>query len=163
MVNLSITRIKYPKNDTIGYEYENLDNLFKDLKKMIMNNNVGKDDIIRINASKVVDKYTEIKEKLDELKRRNYIYDYDITNLNTSNEIILRYGLSSVGTTERAVFVVENQSLSQALFESGEDIRVDIESSLVDDDDFFGYDNAEDLEDRIVEETEFLKELSELV
>lgn len=163
MVNLSITRIKYPKNDTIGYEYENLDNLFKDLKKMIMNNNVGKDDIIRINASKVVDKYTEIKEKLDELKRKNYIYDYDITNLNTSNEIILRYGLSSVGTTERAVFVVENQSLSQALFESGEDIRVDIESSLVDDDDFFGYDNAEDLEDRIVEETEFLKELSELV
>lgn len=99
-----------------------------------------------------------MKEKLDSLVSKGYIYDYTIED----KEVIIRYGLSSVGTTERVVDI-ENKDLKQALFESGEDIRVDIESSLVDDNDFFGYDNAEDLEDRIVEETEFLKELSELV
>lgn len=99
-----------------------------------------------------------MKEKLDSLVSKGYIYDYTIED----TEVIIRYGLSSVGTTERIVDI-ENKDLKQALFESGEDIRVDIESSLVDDNDFFGYDNAEDLEDRIVEETEFLKELSELV
>ena len=99
-----------------------------------------------------------MKEKLDSLVSKGYIYDYTIED----TEVIIRYGLSSVGTTERVVNI-ENKDLKQALFESGEDIRVDIESSLVDDNDFFGYDNAEDLEDRIVEETEFLKRLSELV
>lgn len=54
MVNLSITRIKYPKNDTIEYEYENLDNLLMELKQMIIDKKINKDDIIRINASKIV-------------------------------------------------------------------------------------------------------------
>lgn len=99
-----------------------------------------------------------MKEKLDNLVNKGYIYDYEIQD----TELIIRYGLSSVGTTERVVDINE-KDLKKALFESGEDIRVDIESSLVDDNDFFGYDNAEDLEDRIVEETEFLKELSKLV
>lgn len=99
-----------------------------------------------------------MKEKLDSLVSKGYLYDYTIED----TEVVIRYGLSSVGTTERVVNI-ENKDLKQALFESGEDIRVDIESSLVDDNDFFGYDNAEDLEDRIIEETEFLKELSELV
>ena len=99
-----------------------------------------------------------MKEKLDNLVNKGYIYDYEIQD----TELIIRYGLSSVGTTERVVDINE-KDLKKALFESGEDIRVDIESSLVDDNDFFGYDNAEDLEDRIVEETKFLKELSELV
>lgn len=56
MVNLSITRIKYPKNDTIEYEYENLDNLLMKLKQMIIDKKINKDDIIRINASKIVNK-----------------------------------------------------------------------------------------------------------
>lgn len=99
-----------------------------------------------------------MKEKLDNLVNKGYIYDYEIQD----TELIIRYGLSSVGTTERVIDINE-KDLKKALFESGEDIRVDIESSLVDDNDFFGYDNAEDLEDRIVEETKFLKELSELV
>ena len=99
-----------------------------------------------------------MKEKLDNLVNKGYIYDYEIQD----TELIIRYGLSSVGTTERVVDI-NGKDLKKALFESGEDIRVDIESSLVDDNDFFDYDNAEDLEDRIVEETEFLKELSELV
>lgn len=99
-----------------------------------------------------------MKEKLEELKNKGYIYHYKIEN----NDIVITYGLSSVGETERSIDI-ENKSLKQALFESGEDIRVDIESSLVDDDDFFGYDNAEELEDRIVEETDYLKCLSKLV
>ena len=56
MVNLSITRIKYPKNDTNEYEYENLDNLLMELKQMIIYKKINKDDIIRINASKIVNK-----------------------------------------------------------------------------------------------------------
>ena len=56
MVNLSITKIKYPKNDTIEYEYENLDNLLMELKQMIIDKKINKDDIIRINASKIVNK-----------------------------------------------------------------------------------------------------------
>lgn len=56
MVNLSITRIKYPKNDTIEYEYENLDNLLMELKQMIIDKKINKNDIIRINASKIVNK-----------------------------------------------------------------------------------------------------------
>ena len=56
MVNLSITKIKYPKNDTIEYEYENLDNLLMELKQIIIDKKINKDDIIRINASKIVNK-----------------------------------------------------------------------------------------------------------
>lgn len=50
MVNLVITRIKYPKNDTIEYEYENLDNLLMELKQMIIDKKINKDDIIRIEV-----------------------------------------------------------------------------------------------------------------
>ena len=56
MVNLSITKIKYPKNDTIEYEYENLDNLLMELKQMIIDKKINRNDIIRINASKIVNK-----------------------------------------------------------------------------------------------------------
>lgn len=50
MANLSITRIKYPKNDTTEYEYENLDNLLMELKQMIIDKKINKDDIIRIEV-----------------------------------------------------------------------------------------------------------------
>ena len=50
MVVLSITRLKYPKNDTIEYEYENLDNLLIELKLMIIEKKINKDDIIRIEV-----------------------------------------------------------------------------------------------------------------
>ena len=53
---LTITKIKYPKNDTIEYEYESLDNLLMELKQMIIDKKINKDDIIRINASKIVNK-----------------------------------------------------------------------------------------------------------
>ena len=50
MVVLSITRLKYPKNDTIEYEYESLDSLLMELKQMIIDKKVNKDDIIRIEV-----------------------------------------------------------------------------------------------------------------
>ncbi len=50
MVVLSITRLKYPKNDTIEYEYESLDNLLMELKLMIIEKKINKDDIIRIEV-----------------------------------------------------------------------------------------------------------------
>lgn len=99
-----------------------------------------------------------MKEKLDKLVKDEWLWDYDLED----NELTIRYGLSSVSDTER-VIDIENKDLKKALFESGENIRVDIESSLVDNNDFFGYSNKEELEDRIVEETEYLKRLSELV
>lgn len=99
-----------------------------------------------------------MKEKLDKLVKDEWLWDYDLKD----NELTIRYGLSSVRDTER-VIDLRGKDLKQALLESAENIRVDIESSLVDDNDFFGYDNEKDLEDRIVEETEYLQRLSELV
>lgn len=99
-----------------------------------------------------------MKEQLDKLVKDEWLWDYDLQD----DKLIIRYGLSSVRDTERVIDIT-NKDLKKALFESGEDIRVDIESSLVDDNDFFGYDNAEQLENRIIEETEYLKKLSELV
>ena len=99
-----------------------------------------------------------MKEKLDKLVKDEWLWGYDLQD----NELTIRYGLSSVCDTERVIDIT-NKDLKKALFESGADIRIDIESSLVDNNDFFGYDNAEELEDRIIEETEYLKRLSELV
>lgn len=45
---LTITRIKYPHNDTLYYSYSSIDNLLKDLKEFILNHKVVSEDIIRI-------------------------------------------------------------------------------------------------------------------
>ena len=60
-------------------------------------------------------------------------------------------------------YVDDNKTLQQALLESAEELEADIMFSLEDDNDFFGYDSKEELEDRIAEETNYLKLLSELV
>ena len=99
-----------------------------------------------------------MKEQLDKLVKDEWLWDYDLQD----DELTIRYGLYSVRDTERVIDIID-KDLKKALFESGENIRVDIESSLVDDNDFFGYENAEQLEERIIEETEYLKRLSELV
>lgn len=48
MYTLSITKIKYPKNDTIVLEFSNYDSLSKELKRLLDNNIVSKNNIIRI-------------------------------------------------------------------------------------------------------------------
>lgn len=100
----------------------------------------------------------DIIKKLDKLVKDEYIWSY----LLDGNELYIRYGLSSVRDTER-VIDLEHKDLKQALLESSKELRDDIESSLVDFMDFFGYDSKEELEDRIVEETDYLKYLSTLV
>lgn len=52
MYNLIITKIKYPKNDTVIFEYNDINNLTKELKEMIENNKISKNDIIRIEKEK---------------------------------------------------------------------------------------------------------------
>ena len=52
MYVLSITKKRYPKNDTLFLEYEKIDNLLNELKKMINNNKIKNDDIIRIEKEK---------------------------------------------------------------------------------------------------------------
>ena len=99
-----------------------------------------------------------MREKLNKLVQDEYLWGYDLQD----NELVIRYGLASVRDTER-VIDLENKDLKQALLESANDLRIDIESSLVDDNDFFGYSSKEELEDRIIEETEYLKLLSALV
>lgn len=99
-----------------------------------------------------------MKEQLDKLVKDEWLWGYDLQD----DELIIRYGLSSVRDTERVIDIT-NKDLKKALFESGENIRIDIESSLADNNDFFGYSNKEQLENRIIEETEYLKRLSELV
>lgn len=61
---LTITKIKYPKNDTIEYEYESLDNLLMELKQMIIDKKINKDDIIRIRSVR----FEEIKKVINEAK-----------------------------------------------------------------------------------------------
>lgn len=100
-----------------------------------------------------------MKGILDKLKRDEYIWDYEF---DTGNELRIRYGLSSVRDTER-VLDIENKSLSDALFESANELENDIRFSLTDENDFFGYENVEELEDRIKEETDYLKLLSKIV
>lgn len=100
-----------------------------------------------------------IRSKLNKLVKDEYLWGYGING----NEITIRYGLSSVKDTERVFYVDDNKTLQQALLESAEELEADIMFSLEDDNDFFGYDNEEELKDRIAEETDYLKLLSTLV
>ena len=50
MYELTITRIKYPKNDSITLIYETLDNMLSSLKDMINEGKIKKDHIFRIEV-----------------------------------------------------------------------------------------------------------------
>ena len=67
MLELTITKIKYPKNDTIEYEYESLDNLLMELKQMIIDKKINKDDIIRIRDVR----FEEIKKIINEVQEND--------------------------------------------------------------------------------------------
>lgn len=102
----------------------------------------------------------EVKEYLDYLKANEYIWDYE----KKDNYIILRYGLSSVKDTETNIEYNDNlRVFIENIRTRANEIENDIRNSLVDEKDYYGYDTKEELENRIVEEREFLKELSELV
>lgn len=48
MWELSVTKVRYPKNETNIYEYSSLDNLLAELKRFIEDKKISKNDIIRI-------------------------------------------------------------------------------------------------------------------
>ena len=102
----------------------------------------------------------EVKEYLDYLKANEYIWGYE----KEDDYIVLRYGLSSVRDTETNIEYNDNlRVFIENIRTRANELEDDIRNSLVDENDYYGYDTKEELENRIVEETEFLKELSELV
>lgn len=102
----------------------------------------------------------EVKEYLDYLKANEYIWGYE----KKDNYIILRYGLSSVKDTETNIEYNDDlRVFIENIRTRADEIEDDIRNSLVDEKDYYGYTTKEELDNRIVEETEFLKELSELV
>lgn len=102
----------------------------------------------------------EVKEYLDYLKANEYIWGYE----KKDNYIVLRYGLSSVKDTETNVEYNDNLRIFiENIRTRANELEDDIRNSLVDKNDYYGYDTKEELENRINEEREFLKELSELV
>ena len=50
MYFLSITKVKYPHNDTIVLEFSNYNKLCEELKKMLDNKYITKNNIIRIEV-----------------------------------------------------------------------------------------------------------------
>lgn len=102
----------------------------------------------------------EVKEYLDYLKANEYIWGYE----KKDDYIVLRYGLSSVRDTETNIEYNDNLRIFiKNIRTRADEIEDDIRNSLVDEKDYYGYDTKEELENRIVEEREFLKELSELI
>lgn len=102
----------------------------------------------------------EVKEYLNYLKANEYIWGYK----KKDNYIILRYGLSSVRDTETNIEYNDNlRVFIENIRTRANELEDDIRNSLVDENDYYGYDTKEELENRINEEREFLKELSELV
>lgn len=50
MCEMSITKVRYPKNETNIYEYSSLENLLNELKRFIKEKKISKNDIIRIEV-----------------------------------------------------------------------------------------------------------------
>lgn len=94
-------------------------------------------------------------KQLNKLVKDEWIWGYDLKD----NELNVRYGLCSVKDTTRTINL-DKKTLKQAFSESAEKLREDIEGSLKNDNDYFGYDTKEELENRIIEETEYLKILA---
>ena len=102
----------------------------------------------------------EVKEYLDYLKANEYIWGYE----KEDDYIVLRYGLPSVRDTETNIEYNDNLRIFiKNIRTRADEIEDDIRNSLVDEKDYYGYDTKEELENRINEEREFLKELSELI
>ena len=102
----------------------------------------------------------EVKEYLDYYYAKVKIWGYK----KEYNYIVLRYGLSSVKDTETNVKYNDNlRTFIENIRTRANELEDDIRNSLVDKNDYYGYDTEEELENRINEEREFLKELSELI
>lgn len=101
----------------------------------------------------------EIEKQLKYLVKEEYLWNYKIDN----DYITIRYGLASCSDTERSIEIDRNKPLSIMLLKSANDLEDDIRFSLTDENDFYGYDNKEELEDRIKEETDYLGLLANII
>lgn len=101
----------------------------------------------------------EIEKQLKYLVEEQYLWGYKIDN----DYITIRYGLASCKDTERTIEIDRTIPLSFMLLKSAKDLEDDIRFSLTDENDFYGYSNKEELEDRIKEETDYLDLLSKIV
>lgn len=101
----------------------------------------------------------DIIKYLEKLKENGYVLSYTLDN----DYIALRYGLSSVRDTEITINCDMNININEflnAISERADNIRYDIYNSLTDETDFFGYSSNEELEERIQEESDYLKLLA---
>ena len=98
------------------------------------------------------------KKQLDKLVSDGTLLDFQLTD----NMVVLRYALSSVEETEIAV-ELKDYDLANGILESAKELGDDIMGCLVDENDFYGYNNKEELAERIEEETEFLRKIGERV
>lgn len=101
----------------------------------------------------------EIEKQLNYLVKEQYLWGYKVDN----DYITIRYGLASCKDTERTIEIDRHNPLSIMLLKSAKDLENDIRFSLTDENDFYGYSNKEELEDRIKEETDYLGSLSNLI
>ena len=104
----------------------------------------------------------KIRKQLDYLVNHGWIHGY---TLNNDGELWFSYGLSSVGSTENYTdyLALYDTTLDKVFEKLANEIGDDLQNSADDCGDFFGYDSQEELDERIEEESGFLRRLSEIV
>ena len=103
-----------------------------------------------------------VRKQLDYLVKHNWIQGY---TLNNDGELWFTYGLSSVGSTENYTdyLAIHDTNLAKMFEKLAEEVGDDLQNSADSCGDFFGYSSQEELDDRIEEESSFLKRLSEVI
>ena len=107
----------------------------------------------------------DIKRFLDYLKKEEFLLDYSIEEFEKYYSIVLCYNLSSVDYTERIIETDKGGDITTFLNDmliSASQIGSDIYSSLVDENDYFGYSSEEELEYRIDEEERLLNTMVDM-
>ena len=104
----------------------------------------------------------KIRTQLDYLVKHNWIHGY---TLNNDGELWFSYGLPSIGSTENYTdyLALYDVTLDKVFEKLANEVGEDLQNSADDCGDFFGYDSQEELDERIEEESGFLRRLSEIV
>ena len=104
----------------------------------------------------------KIRKQLDYLVKHDWIHGY---TLNDDGELWFSYGLSSVGSTENYTdyLAYGGTDLAKMFEKLANEVGEDLQNSADDCGDFFGYDSQEELDERIEEESDFLRKLSNII
>ncbi len=102
----------------------------------------------------------EIRTILEKLKLYGWLLDYEFEDENT---LTIKYGLDSVKETSLVLHIKNNnlKGLKSALLKSTQNLATNMEMCLTDENDFFGYNSQEELDNRIKEELIFLIRLNQ--